>query len=391
MAEAARTPLVLVVEDQANHRKVLKGFLESKGWRAAIAKDAEEAKKLLTMKEKPALVLSDLKMPGTDGIGLLKELRRSYAGLPVVLMTAFGTVESAVEAMKLGAADFLAKPLDFGELERVLKKTLDSAFREESEWISELGDRAHPLIGGGAAMKAVYALIAKAGPSDASVLVLGETGTGKELVAAAVHEAGPRRDKPFIKVHCGAIPEDLLEAELFGYEKGAFTGAVREKPGKFELADGGTIFLDEVGDMSAAMQVKLLRVLQTGEFDRVGGIGTLKADVRVVSATHVDLEKAVEEKRFREDLYYRLNVVPIPLPPLRERREDIPELVSFFMERLAQKNGRSVPEIAPEAMEALSAAPWPGNVRQMENLLERVLVLLEGDVIGRGDVPLKSI
>jgi DNA-binding NtrC family response regulator len=389
MPETSEIPLILVVEDQANHRKVLKGFLESKGWRAAIAKDAVEARKFLKKKEKPSVVLSDLKMPGTDGIGLLKELKSSYAGLPVVLMTAFGTVESAVEAMKLGASDFLAKPLDFGELERVLKKTLDSATREGDEWISESGGEAHPLIGDGEAMKKVYSLIAKAGPSDAAVLVLGETGTGKELVAAAVHAASGRKEKPFIKVHCGAIPEDLLEAELFGYEKGAFTGAVREKPGKFELADGGTIFLDEVGDMSAAMQVKLLRVLQTGEFDRVGGVGTLKADVRVVSATNVDLEKAVEEKRFREDLYYRLNVVPVPLPPLRERRGDIPELVSFFIERLSKKNGRPVPAVSTDAMKALGEAPWPGNVRQLENLLERTLVLLDGESIERKDLPLK--
>ncbi len=391
MPETAKNPLILVVEDQANHRKVLKGFLESKGWRAVLAKDADEARKVLKKKEKPAVVLSDLKMPGTNGIELLRELKLSFAGLPVVLMTAYGTVESAVEAMKLGASDFLAKPLDFVELERVLKKTLDSASREGDEWISESGEGEHPLIGQSAAMEAVYKLISKAGPSDASVLVLGETGTGKELVASAVHAASGRRDQPFIKVHCGAIPEDLLEAELFGYEKGAFTGAVREKPGKFELADGGTVFLDEVGDMSAAMQVKLLRVLQSGEFDRVGGTGTLTVDVRVVSATNVDLEKAVEEKRFREDLFYRLNIVPISVPPLRERREDIPELVSFFLERLAAKNGLNVPGLEPAALDALVNSPWPGNVRQLENLLERTLVLLEGDTVRPEDLPLKTL
>jgi len=391
MTETPEKPLILVVEDQANHRKVLKGFLESKGWRAALAKDAGEARKAIKKKEKPAVVLSDLKMPGTDGIELLRELKQSHASLPVVLMTAYGTVESAVEAMKLGASDFLAKPLDFVELERVLKKTLDSASREGDEWISERGEGSHPLIGKSASMEAVYKLIAKAGPSDAAVLVLGETGTGKELVAAAVHAASGRHEKPFIKVHCGAIPEDLLEAELFGYEKGAFTGAVREKPGKFELADGGTVFLDEVGDMSAAMQVKLLRVLQTGEFDRVGGTGTLKVDVRVVSATNVDLEKAIEEKRFREDLYYRLNVVPISIPPLRDRREDIGELVLFFLERLAVKNGRSMPVVEEAALKALVDAPWPGNVRQLENLLERTLVLLDGDTVRSEDLPLKTL
>ncbi|PCI37483.1 MAG: hypothetical protein COB53_06410 [Elusimicrobia bacterium] len=391
MTETSEKPLILVVEDQANHRKVLKGFLESKGWRTALAKDAGEALKALKKKEKPTVVLTDLKMPGTDGIELLRQLKGSFASLPVILMTAYGTVESAVEAMKLGASDFLAKPLDFEELERVVKKTLDSATREGDEWVSECGEGEHPLIGTSAVMKAVYTLIAKAGPSDASVLVLGETGTGKELVAAAVHAASARREKPFIKVHCGAIPEDLLEAELFGYEKGAFTGAVREKPGKFELADGGTVFLDEVGDMSAAMQVKLLRVLQSGEFDRVGGTGTLKVDVRVVSATNVDLEKAVADKRFREDLFYRLNIVPISLPPLRDRCDDIPELVNFLLQRLAAKNGKAVPSIESAAVEALTNAPWPGNVRQLENLLERALVLLDGDTVRREDLPLKTL
>jgi DNA-binding NtrC family response regulator len=236
-------------------------------------------------------------------------------------------------------------------------------------------------------MEEVYSLIRKAAPSDASVLILGETGTGKELVAAAVHAASERKSAPFIKVHCGAIPEDLLEAELFGHEKGAFTGAVREKPGKFELADGGTIFLDEVGDMSAAMQVKLLRVLQSGEFDRVGGTGTMKTDVRVVAATHVNLKEAVDKKIFREDLYYRLNVIPVTIPPLRDRREDIPDLVRFFLDKLAVKNRRDVPVIEAEAMKALSSGPWEGNVRQLENALERVIVLLEGKSISMGDLP----
>jgi transcriptional regulator with GAF, ATPase, and Fis domain len=246
---------------------------------------------------------------------------------------------------------------------------------------------ARPLVGASPAMEKVYALIRKAGPSDATVLVLGETGTGKELVAAALHEASPRRERPFVKVHCGAVPEDLLEAELFGHEKGAFTGAVREKPGKFELADGGTLFLDEAGTMSPTMQVKLLRALQSGEFDRLGGTGTMKVDVRVVAATNADLKKAVAEGRFREDLYYRLNVVPILLPPLRERREDIPELVGFFLERAAKKNGRPMAGLEPAALEALCAARWEGNVRQLENLIERLVVLADGPVIKRADIP----
>ncbi|MFH2202651.1 MAG: sigma-54 dependent transcriptional regulator [Elusimicrobiota bacterium] len=385
MPEKDAAALILVVEDQANHRKVLKGVLEAQGWRTVLAKDAEEARKALA--REPALVLTDLKLPGMDGIGLLKEIRKTRPGLPVILMTAFGSIPTAVEAIKHGAHDFLAKPLDFDELGRIVKKALAYASREDQEWVMEPAAGPHPLIGKSPPMEQVYTLIRKAGPSGATVLILGETGTGKELVAAALHAASPRRDQAFIKVHCGAIPEDLLEAELFGHEKGAFTGAVREKPGKFELADGGTIFLDEVGEMAPAMQVKLLRVLQNGEFDRVGGTGTLCADVRVVAATNADIKKAVAEKRFREDLYYRLNVVPIELPPLRDRREDIPELTAFFLKRLAQKNGRSVPELEPAAMAALTAGSWEGNVRQLENLLERLLILAEGDVIRGQDIP----
>ena len=380
-------PLILVIDDEANIRKVLKGFLEEEGFRVATAKDGAEARK--AMAQAPDLALCDLKLPGTDGISLLKDLRRLRA-IPVILMTAFGTLPAAVEAMRAGAYDFLAKPLDYAELKRLLRKALASAGAESREWVMEPAEGPHPLIGKSPPMAEVYRLIAKAGPASATVLILGETGTGKELVAAALHKASPRKEGPFIKVHCGAIPEDLLEAELFGYEKGAFTGAVRDKPGKFELADGGTVFLDEIGEMSAAMQVKLLRVLQSGEFDRVGGVETRTVDARVVAATHQDLKRAVEEKRFREDLYYRLCVVPITLPPLRERREDIPELTDFFLKRLSAKNNRPVPAIEPEALEALCAERWEGNVRQLENLLERVLVLLEGGTIRKKDLPLPT-
>ncbi|MBI5244724.1 MAG: sigma-54-dependent Fis family transcriptional regulator [Elusimicrobia bacterium] len=386
-APGQESPLILVVEDQANHRKVIQGVLEGKGYRVVAVKDAPGARAALAAaKSPPSLVLTDLKLPGDDGLKLLKELRQDRPGLPVILMTAFGSIPSAVEAMRLGAHDFLAKPLDFEELARTISKALAASSRELREWVMETaGER--PLIGRSQAMEEVHRLIRKAGPSDATVLVLGETGTGKELVAAEVHAAGPRREGPFIKVHCGAIPEDLLEAELFGHEKGAFTGAVREKPGKFELADGGTIFLDEVGTMSPVMQVKLLRVLQSGEFDRVGGTRTLKADVRVIAATNQDLQKAVAEKLFRDDLYYRLNVIPILIPPLRERREDIPDLAAFFLERHAKKNGRPAPEVEPDALRALCSARWEGNVRQLENLLERIVILMEGERIRRSDLP----
>ena len=378
-------PLILVVEDQSNHRKILKTFLEAQGWSVELAKDGAEGRAGLS--KRPSLVLTDLKMPGGSGIEVLRESKRQSPATPVILMTAFGAVSDAVEAMRAGAADFLPKPLDFDELKRAVSQALEAGRLSQGEWVMAPADGARPLIGSGAAMEKVYALIAKAGPSDATVLVLGETGTGKELVAAALHAASPRREKPFVKVHCGAVPEDLLEAELFGHEKGAFTGALREKPGKFELADGGTLFLDEAGTMSAKMQVKLLRVLQSGEYDRVGGVETLKTDVRVVAATNADLKKSVAEGKFREDLYYRLNVVPILLPPLRDRRDDIPELAAFFLERAAKKNGRPAPELAPDALESLKAARWEGNVRQLENLAERLVVLADGPKIAKSDLP----
>ncbi len=378
-------PLILVVEDQANHRKVLKAFLEAQGWAVAVARDGAEG--CAALARRPALILTDLKMPGADGLAVLKESKAREPATPVILMTAFGSVPDAVEAMRRGAHDFLAKPLDFTELKRAVIQALSVRRLAEREWVMPPEAGARPLVGASPAMEKVYALIRKAGPSDAAVLVLGETGTGKELVAAALHEASPRRERPFVKVHCGAVPEDLLESELFGHEKGAFTGAVRGKPGKFELAEGGTLFLDEAGTMSPAMQVKLLRALQSGEFDRVGGTQTLKVDVRVVAATNSDLKKAVAEGRFRDDLYYRLNVVPIALPPLRERREDIPALARFFLDRSARKSGRPAPEFAPDALEALAAARWEGNVRQLENLVERLVVLADGPLLRRSDLP----
>lgn len=378
-------PLILVVEDQANHRKVLKAFLEAQGWAVELARDAVEGRAALA--RRPAMVLTDLRMPGGDGLGILKESKRRWPAAPVIVMTAFGSVGDAVSAMRAGAHDFLPKPLDFSELKRVAAQALSAGRLAESEWVMTPAAGSRPLVGSSPAMEKVYALIAKAGPSDATILILGETGTGKELVAAAIHEANTRREKAFVKVHCGAVPEDLLEAELFGHEKGAFTGAVREKPGKFELADGGTLFLDEAGTMSPAMQVKLLRVLQSGEFDRVGGAETLRADVRIVAATNLDLKKAVAEGRFREDLYYRLNVVPIVLPALRERREDIPDLARFFLVRAAEKNSLPVPELDSAALAALQAGRWEGNVRQLENVIERMVVLASGPVLGRADVP----
>ncbi|MBI3296917.1 MAG: sigma-54-dependent Fis family transcriptional regulator [Elusimicrobia bacterium] len=382
-------PLILVVEDQANHRKVLKAFLEAQGWSVELAKDAAEGRAALA--RRPALVLTDLRMPHGSGLDVLKDSKRKSPATPVIIMTAFGSLSDAVEAMRAGAQDFIPKPLDYDELKRAVAQSLSAGRLEQKEWVMPPASGARPLVGASPAMEKVYALIAKAGPSDASILILGETGTGKELVAAAIHQASARKDKPFVKVHCGAVPEDLLEAELFGHEKGAFTGAVREKAGKFELADGGTLFLDEAGTMSPAMQVKLLRVLQSGEFDRVGGSGTLTADVRVVAATNADLKKAVADGRFREDLYYRLNVVPILLPPLRERREDIPDLALFFLARAAEKNSRPALELEPAALKALQGARWPGNVRQLENAIERMVVLADGLVLKRADIPEEAL
>ncbi len=372
---------VLVVDDDEAVGKVLALLLAQAGHEAEHVPSAEAA--LARLDAKPFdVVLTDLQMPGVDGLALLREVGRRHPDVPVILLTAHGTVPAAVEAMKSGAVDFMLKPFDKDEVLYVVGKALARRMPEREAAGTALGE----LLGDSRAMREVLALVAKVARGTATVLVRGETGTGKELVARAIHDASPRKDGPLITVNCAALPDALLESELFGYEKGAFTGATARKPGRVELAHGGTLFLDEVGDVSAAVQAKLLRVLQEKSFERLGGTQTVKVDVRFVTATHRDLEEMVATGRFREDLFYRLAVVPVRLPPLREREGDVAHLARHFCATLGRANGRPMATLDDAALEALARAPWPGNVRQLKNIVERLVVLADADTIGEADV-----
>jgi two-component system response regulator AtoC len=329
-------------------------------------------------------VVTDLKMPTVDGLQLLSWATENQPGLPVILITAHGTVDTAVEAIKRGAFDYITKPFDKDELHAVIAKAIATEARNAARLT---GDAGQAIIGRTHSMRELDQLIAKVAPSPTTVLVTGESGTGKELVARELHERSERREGPFIQINCGAIPENLFESELFGYEKGAFTGAVGSKPGRFELAHGGTLFLDEVGELPRDMQVKILRALQERQIDRVGGLRSIDVDVRVIAATNVDLQRAVHQGEFREDLYYRLNVVPVQLPPLRERVDDIPLLVEHFLRKFNARLNKSVARVAPDALAALLEHAWPGNIRELENLMERSVLLSEGDTIGLKDLP----
>jgi len=382
---------VLVVDDEPSIRKVLQAHLQREGYEVETASDGAAALGLLD--STPCdLVISDLKMPGVGGLELLAYAVSNHPGLPVILITAHGTVDSAVEALKLGAHDYITKPFDLDEIRVAVEKALRverarrRTLQEDPGW-REGGRGRFDLVGTTPSMQRVYALVEKVADSPTTVLVQGESGTGKELVARALHRQSSRRGEPFITVNCGAIPEQLFESELFGYEKGAFTGAVTSKPGKFELADRGTLFLDEVGELPRDMQVKLLRALQERVFERVGGTRPVSVDVRVVAATNVDLGQAVSQGRFREDLYYRLAVFPIPLPPLRERREDIPLLVEHFLRRFDERLGKKVTDVAPAAMSALMKWSWPGNIRELENVIERGVLLADGDLLTLDSLP----
>ncbi len=380
---------ILVVEDEEKLRRVIQLQLASAGYEVDQAGTAEDA---LRFTDRADVVLTDLKLPGMDGQELLKLIHRQNAELPVVVMTAFGTVETAVGAMKSGAVDFLLKPFSLDHLMKVVEKALEmSALRNENrELREELGRRYQfeSIVGQSKPMQEIFATLTRVAPTRATVLLCGESGTGKDLIARAIHYHSPRRDRPFVKINCTAIPENLMESELFGYEKGAFTGANVSKPGKFEQADTGTVFLDEIGDVPNQIQVKLLRVLQEREFERLGSNKTLKTDVRVIAATNVDLRAALERGTFREDLYYRLNVVPINVPPLRERKEDIPSLAGHFINRLAGELGSPCESISEAALERLMEYHWPGNVRELENVIERSLVLCTGKTLEGGDVRL---
>jgi DNA-binding NtrC family response regulator len=384
-------PTILIVEDEAKMRRLLELNLGEDGFTTLSASDAEAGLKLLR-ENTVDLVVTDLKLPGMNGLEFLQAIKRQNASLPVVVMTAFGSVETAVEAMKAGASDYVLKPFSLGEMRMVIRKELDvHKLREENRSLREaLGKRyTHPnVVARSAKMQEVLTTVERVAPTNSTVLLGGESGVGKDLIARAIHEKSRRASGPFIKINSTAIPENLLESELFGYEKGAFTGATGSKPGKFELADKGPLFLDEIGDVPPATQVKLLRVLQEREFERLGGTRIVKVDVRLIAATNRDLREALEQGTFREDLYYRLNVVPIDIAPLRQRKEDIPELVNLFISRFAGDSDKAVKSIAPEAMQILVNYHWPGNVRELQNIIERACALAKGSVLEAADIHL---
>jgi DNA-binding NtrC family response regulator len=382
---------ILVVEDEEKLRRVVELQLASCGFDVDKAGRVEEALKIV---DRADLVLTDLRLPGMTGLDLLAAIRRQNSVTPVIVMTAYGSVETAVESMKAGANDFLLKPFSLDHLMQVVNKALEvRALREENRELKEQLGRRYEydnIIGRSPAMQEIFATVERVAPSRATVLLCGESGVGKDLIARAIHFRSPRRERPLVKINCTAIPENLMESELFGYEKGAFTGAAGSKPGKFEQADTGTVFLDEIGDVPAPVQVKLLRILQEREFERLGSNVTRHIDVRVVAATNQDLRAALEQGTFREDLYYRLNVVPMNIPPLRERRQDIAFLAQHFVRKLAPDTGSQVDGITPDAIEKLEQYHWPGNVRELENVIERSLVMARGTVLTADDIRLES-
>lgn len=384
---------VLIVEDEPKMRRLIELSLGERGYTTIAAEDAETGLKLLNQNTVD-LVVTDFRLPGMNGLEFLQTAKGVNASLPIIVMTAYGTVESAVEAMKAGASDYILKPFSLEELLLVVRKELDaSKLREENRALREaLGHRYHydNIIAQSEKMQAILAVVERVATTNTTVLLGGESGVGKDLIAHAIHQHSQRASGPFVKINSTAIPENLLESELFGYEKGAFSGASTSKPGKFELANKGTLFLDEIGDVPPAIQVKLLRVLQEREFERLGGTKTLKVDVRLIAATNRDLRAALEEGTFREDLYYRLNVVPIDVPPLREHMEDIPSLARFLLERFASDSGNPPKQLTPAAIERLMCYHWPGNVRELGNILERAVALSAGDTIDAADIQLDS-
>jgi two-component system, NtrC family, response regulator AtoC len=378
---------VLIVDDEVNIRRVLAAMLKREGYEVTTAADGEQALGVL-LKTPVHVVVTDLVMPRLGGMELLRRVAAEFPDVPVIVITAHGSVDSAVAALKAGAFDYITKPFEQDELKKVIAKAARAHDLERQNVHANFtdGDRP-PLVGESPAMKAIYDIVGKVADSPSTVLITGESGTGKELIAKALHRGSPRRDKPLIKVNCAAIPKDLVESELFGYERGAFTGAVGSKPGRFELADGGSLFLDEIGEVPVEMQVKLLRALQESEFERVGGIKTLRVDVRLIAATNRDLKQLITDGKFREDLYYRLAVVPVALPPLRDRREDIPLLVRHFIAKYDERLGKRVEGIEEEALQLLLAYSWPGNIRELENLMERSVLFADGPLILASALP----
>jgi DNA-binding NtrC family response regulator len=381
------TEKILVVDDELNMRLVLKALLNKEGYDVATASDGVEALKVLKSGG-VAVVVTDLKMPKLDGVGLLERVIRDYPSTPVIIITAHGTIATAVDALKKGAFDYITKPFERDELKNVIHKAIRTRRLNEEELLVSPDDiDRQGIIGSSEPMVKIYDTIKRVAPTPTTVLISGETGTGKDLIAYAIHRNSPRRDNPFVKINCAAIAENLIESELFGHEKGAFTGAVSTKPGRFELADKGTLFLDEVGEIPRDMQVKLLRVIQDHEFERVGGLRTIKVDVRLIAATNRNLLQDVKDGRFREDLYYRLNVFPTHLPPLRERREDILPLTEYFIEKFNSKLDRGVKHVDSRVKDLLVNYDWPGNIRELENLIERIVLMAGGDTITFEDIP----
>lgn len=379
---------VLVVDDEKNYLVVLEDLLQDAGYDVATASSGVQAVEIL--QNTPVdTVLSDIKMPGMSGIELLNAIKAIDADLPVILMTAFAEVDQAVSAMKNGALDHIQKPFDNTDIRRAVERGVErrSLIKNIRRLEAELATIWGNIVGKSKAIETVFSLMKRVSDTPTTVMVAGESGTGKELIARGIHKASSRSQAPFVSINCAAVPENLLESELFGYEKGAFTGAVSLKQGKFEFADGGSLFLDEVGEMSLNLQVKLLRVLQEQEFQRVGGNKDIKVDVRIIAATNKDLKEEVDAGRFRADLFFRLNVVSIHVPPLRERREDIPVLVAHFLSKFGDRLGRPIKEVDPEVMSALYRYSWPGNVRELENVIERALVLSRGSTIVPDDLP----
>ena len=381
---------ILVVDDDESHRMMLRAHLEEDGFEVVEASDGHEAVQKVENRFFD-LVLIDIRMPKMDGREALRQIKHFNPSIPVIMMTAYGSIDSAVETLKSGAEDYLTKPLDMDELLIKVHRSLRFRQLEEENLLhrERLGTRFDfsSIIGKSPRMKELFEMLSMVAPTDATILLLGESGTGKEIVANAIHQNSQRMEMPYVKVSCAALPETLLESELFGHEKGAFTGAMSKKKGRFELADNGTIFLDEIGEMSLLTQTKILRVLQEMEFESVGGTKTIQVDVRIITATNKDLDEEVRKGRFREDLYYRLNVVPITIPPLRERKEDIPILVEHFFRIYREKNRRTITGFEPRVMDAFIRYPWPGNVRELENIVERTVIMCRGDMISIHDLP----
>jgi two-component system response regulator PilR (NtrC family) len=389
---------ILLVEDEKSMRDLLALMLRKEGYAVETAESADEARARMAREAPYDLLITDISMPGMSGLDLLRHARRAAPDTAVVLMTAYGSKESAIQALNEGAAYYVEKPFDLDEMKVVVRKTLEqrriaaenAALRTENRGLkAEVQGRYRfdGLVGRSAKMKAIFELIERVAGTNSTIMISGESGTGKELIARAIHYNSPRREKPFVSINCGALPHELLESELFGHMKGSFTGASANKKGLFEVADGGTLFLDEIGETSPAMQIKLLRVLQERKIRRVGGTEEIEVDVRVITATNQDLERMVREKRFREDLYYRINVIPIHMPALREKPEDIPPLAEHFLAKYRAEMGKPIRGISEEAMERLEAYSWPGNVRELENVIERAVALETGDTIRVESLP----